>query len=130
MLWAALAAQRPRAWPSRIPWYLCYAGTVGRRLHCCMSPTLGLAPYLNRLRSRLDSCDLLTEELSLAAELVDFLIVLDQTGRLTYDLVQEAVDSLDGMPVLDREVNHLKEAVQARRGASAPTACPGQDRSA
>lgn len=83
-----------------------------------MSPTLALAPYLDRLRIRLASCDQSTAELSLAAELVDFLIVLDQTGRLRYALVQEAIDSLDGMAALDGEVKALKQAVQARRSAT------------
>lgn len=83
-----------------------------------MLPTLALAPYLDKLRIRLASCDLLTDELSLAAELVDFLIALDQTGRLTYALVLEAIDSLDGMPALYSEVKDLKQAVQARRGVT------------
>jgi hypothetical protein len=74
---------------------------------------------LTMLRTRLASCNQLTEELSLAAELVEFLIVLDQTGRLTGSLVQEAIASLDGMPELDEEVTALKQAVQARQGAPA-----------
>lgn len=61
---------------------------------------------------------MVTEELSLAAELADFLIVLDRTGRLTYALVLEAIDSLDGMPEIDNEVKALRQAVVAGRGAS------------
>lgn len=95
-----------------------------------MSPTLASAPYLNRLQKRLDCYNQSTEELSLAAELVDFLTVLDQTGRLTYALVQEAIDSLDGMPELDDEVKALKQAVQARRGTPAPSTFLGPQRSA
>lgn len=94
-----------------------------------MSPTLALAPYLSTLRIRLDSCVPVTNELALAGELVDFLIVLDQTGRLTYALVLEAIDSLDGVPELDHEVKALKQAVLARQGAPGPSSFPGRQRS-
>jgi len=80
-----------------------------------MCPTLALAPHLSKLRIRLDACKPLTEELLLAAELVDFLIVLDLTGRLTYALVLEAIGALEGLPTLDREVTDLAQAVQVHR---------------
>lgn len=83
-----------------------------------MSNAIGYASHLQRIRVQVTACDLPPEEMILTAELVDRLMVLDRTGRLTDALVLGTLGSFAGLSALDGPVTELMQAVQARRRAA------------